>query len=162
MHDILNCRRFYSVTHYCFHFLQLGYKLIKSRISFYNQKTIYSRLQEYPRGINKEDCAGRVDLSVNYFAVILFGFVFLTFQNRRVIGYPAIAFPQDTQIGHILHEVESLSVTATPFHFLLLLRILFFQPFLKIYIWNREIEILNMSLRINIIVSLLVIEGIEP
>lgn len=100
---------------------------------------------------------------MNCFAVvILFGFVFLTFQNRGVIGYTAVAFPQDTQIGHILHEVGSVSVTATPLHFIQLLRILFFQPFLKIYIWNRKIEILNMSLKINIIVSLLVIEETEP
>lgn len=105
-----NWRRLSSVTHYCFYFLHLGYKLINSRISFYNQEIVYSGLQEYPRSINQEDCAGRVDLFVYCFAVaIFFGFVFLTSQNRRVIASTAIAFPQDTHMGHILGEVESLS-----------------------------------------------------
>lgn len=105
-----NWRRLSSVTHYCFYFLYLGYRLVNSRISFYNQETIYSGSQEYPRSINEENCAGRVDLFVSFFAVaIFFDFVFLTSQNRRVIASAAIAFPQDTHMGHILDEVESLS-----------------------------------------------------
>lgn len=59
-----NCRRLSNVTHDGFYLLQLGYKLIKYRISSYNQKMVYSEFQEYPRSINKEGRASRVDLFV--------------------------------------------------------------------------------------------------
>lgn len=99
----------FLVEHYCFYLLQLGYELIKYRISFYSQKTVYSEFREYPRSINEEGYASRVALFVNCFAVVvLFGFAFITFQNRTVIAFTAIAFPQDTHIGRILDEVESL------------------------------------------------------
>lgn len=83
-----------------------------------------------------------MDLFVNCFTVVsLFDFVFLTFQNRRVIASIAVGFPQGTHIGLILGEVESLiDSNALPFPSIVLLRILFFKSFLKIYILNRKIE----------------------
>lgn len=70
---------------------------------------VYSEFQEYPRSIHNEGYARRVDSFVNCFAVVvLFGFIFITFQNRTVIASTAIAFPQDTHLGCISDEVESL------------------------------------------------------
>ena len=47
-----------SVTHYCFYPLHLDYKLIKLRISFYNQKTGCSEFQDYPRNTIRETVLG--------------------------------------------------------------------------------------------------------
>lgn len=55
-----NCRRLCTVIHYCFYLLHVGYKPIKSRMPFYNHKTVYSEFQEYPRSFNKEDNAERL------------------------------------------------------------------------------------------------------
>ena len=47
-----------SVTHYCFYPLHLDYKLIKLRISFYNQKTGCSEFQDRPRDTIRETVLG--------------------------------------------------------------------------------------------------------
>lgn len=122
-----NWRRLSSVTHYCFYFLHLGYRLMNSSISFYNQGMVYSELQNIPEVLMKKT-VGRVDLFVHCFAVaILFDFVFLTSQNRRVIDSTAIAFPQDTHMGYILDEVESLS-DSNSLSFRSIIKNLFLQP----------------------------------
>lgn len=69
------------------------------------------------------------------FAVVLFGFVFITFQNKRVIASTAVAFSRNTHTGHILDETESLvGSSSLSFHSIIK------SHFSKIYIWNRKIE----------------------
>lgn len=63
---------------------------------------------------------------MNCFAVILFGFIFITFQNRRVSASTVIAFSRDTHMGRILEEVESL-VDGNSFSFHSIIK----NPFLR-------------------------------
>jgi hypothetical protein len=118
-------------THDCFYLLHLGYKPIKSTIAFYKHQTIYLEFQEYSRNINKNE--------VICLWIILLLFCWLCFYNfseKERNSSVAIAFSQDTHMGHTWDEIDSLLTTtlSLSYHFLIK------NSFLKIYIWNRKTE----------------------